>query len=65
MVEHEIINDSSPVYFRPRLGIVLHRVVGVGLIYFVLASIEGCTRALQPRSSSQNQVSSQPTLLEY
>lgn len=40
---------------KPRLGVVLHRVVGVGLIYFVLASIEGCTRALQPRNGSQNQ----------
>lgn len=41
---------------KPRLGVILHRVVGVGLIYFVLASIEGCTRALQPRNSSQNQL---------
>lgn len=47
--------------FRPRLGVILHRVVGVGLIYFVLASIEGCTRALQPRNSSQNQVGTQPS----
>lgn len=48
---------------RPRLGVVLHRVVGVGLIYFVLASIEGCTRALQPRNSSQNQASGAPALI--
>lgn len=57
-----MINDLSSRYLRPRLGIMLHRVVGVGLIYFVLASIEGCTRALQPRNSSQNQASTQPTL---
>ncbi|CAL4066636.1 unnamed protein product, partial [Meganyctiphanes norvegica] len=41
---------------KPRLGIVLQRVVGVGLIYFVLASIEGCTRELQPRNDPQKQV---------
>lgn len=34
---------------RPRLGVVLHRVVGIGLLYFVLASIEGCMRALKPK----------------
>ncbi|XP_045104457.1 transmembrane protein 87A-like [Portunus trituberculatus] len=50
---------------KPRLGVVLHRVVGVGLIYFVLASIEGCTRALQPRNNSQHQLASVPlSLLE-
>lgn len=41
---------------KPRLGIVLHRVVGVGLLYFILASIEGCTRALQSRFDPQRQV---------
>ncbi|XP_069939583.1 transmembrane protein 87A [Cherax quadricarinatus] len=41
---------------KPRLGVVLHRVVGVGLLYFVLASIEGCTRALQVRIDPQRQV---------
>ncbi|KAK3862795.1 hypothetical protein Pcinc_031373 [Petrolisthes cinctipes] len=41
---------------KPRLGVVLHRVVGVGLLYFILASIEGCTRALQSRVDPQRQV---------
>ncbi|KAG7167472.1 Transmembrane protein 87A-like [Homarus americanus] len=41
---------------KPRLGIVLHRVVGVGLLYFVLGSIEGCTRALQSKFNRQKQV---------
>ncbi|XP_063595744.1 transmembrane protein 87A-like [Penaeus indicus] len=41
---------------KPRLGVILHRVVGVGLLYFVLSSIEGCTRALQSRSDPQKQV---------
>lgn len=41
---------------KPRLGIVLHRVVGVGLLYFILASIEGCTRALQSRIDPHRQV---------
>lgn len=30
--------------FRPRLGQTLHKVVGVGGLYFLLASIEGCMR---------------------
>ncbi|MCL4130333.1 UNVERIFIED_CONTAM: hypothetical protein GTU68_023795 [Idotea baltica] len=34
---------------KPRLGVVLHRVVGVGVLYFILASIEGCMRALRPK----------------
>ena len=46
------------LFVRPRLGVVLHRVVGVGLIYFVLGSIEACNRALQPHNGSQNQASS-------
>ncbi|KAK7070884.1 Transmembrane protein 87A [Halocaridina rubra] len=41
---------------KPRLGVILHRVVGVGLLYFILASIEGCTRALQSRNDPQRQV---------
>ena len=43
---------------KPRLGQIMHRVVAVGLLYFVLASIEGCTRALQPRNHPQKQVGS-------
>ncbi|KAL7636115.1 UNVERIFIED_CONTAM: hypothetical protein RMT77_013934 [Armadillidium vulgare] len=39
---------------KPRLGVVLHRVVGVGFLYFVLASIEGCMRALQPKAPSED-----------
>lgn len=30
--------------FRPRLGTVMHRVVGLGVLYFVFASIEGVLR---------------------
>lgn len=30
--------------FRPRLGIVMHRVVGLGILYFAFASIEGVLR---------------------
>ncbi|KAK2174050.1 hypothetical protein NP493_828g02042 [Ridgeia piscesae] len=32
---------------KPRLGPMLHRIVGMGVLYFVLASIEGCMRALK------------------
>lgn len=30
--------------FRPRLGTVMHRVVGLGILYFAFASIEGVLR---------------------
>ncbi|XP_076037637.1 transmembrane protein 87A [Oratosquilla oratoria] len=40
---------------KPRLGVVLHRVVGVGLLYFILASIESCMKALQPKYTTTNE----------
>lgn len=41
---------------KPRLGMILHRVVGVGLLYFILASVEGCTRILQSRTDPHKKV---------
>ncbi|KAJ7340054.1 Transmembrane protein 87A [Desmophyllum pertusum] len=35
---------------KPRLGTTLHRVLGVGALYFILATVEGCFRALHPKS---------------
>lgn len=40
---------------KPRLGSLLHRVIVLGLLYFVLASIESCTRALQPKTDPSKQ----------
>ena len=37
---------TFPIFCRPRLGTALHRVLGVGGLYFVLAAIEGCFRSL-------------------
>ena len=37
---------TFPVFYRPRLGTALHRVLGVGGLYFILAAIEGCFRSL-------------------
>ncbi|KAL5009234.1 hypothetical protein ScPMuIL_014815 [Solemya velum] len=34
---------------KPRLGPTLHKVLGVGALYFTFASIEGCMRALAPK----------------
>ena len=34
------------IFCRPRLGTALHRVLGVGGLYFILAAIEGCFRSL-------------------
>lgn len=37
---------------RPRLGTVMHRVVGLGILYFAFASIEGVLRITGVRSVS-------------
>jgi len=36
---------------KPRLGQMLHRVIAVGIIYFILAAIEGCIRVHDDRLS--------------
>ncbi|KAM7432857.1 Transmembrane protein 87A [Porites harrisoni] len=40
---------------KPRLGTALHRVLGVGGLYFILAAIEGCFRSLHPKSDPGRQ----------
>ncbi|XP_043236218.1 transmembrane protein 87A-like [Amphibalanus amphitrite] len=35
---------------KPRLGPLLHRIMAVGLLFFMFASIESCTRALRPKN---------------
>lgn len=35
---------------KPRLGPTLHRVVGIGGLYFVLASIESYLRIMKPKN---------------
>lgn len=41
---------------KPRLGPMLHRVVGTGLLYFVLASVESYMKATNRQSDPQNQI---------
>ncbi|XP_014669874.1 PREDICTED: transmembrane protein 87A-like [Priapulus caudatus] len=41
---------------KPRLGQTLHRVLGVGALYFVLGSIEACMRAVRPRLDLSNEI---------
>jgi hypothetical protein len=36
----------SLVYSRPRLGTVMHRVIGLGLLYFIFAAVEGVMRVI-------------------
>ena len=36
----------NTLYSRPRLGPMLHRVLAIGALYFILASIEGCLRVV-------------------
>ncbi|KAH7972296.1 hypothetical protein HPB52_010835 [Rhipicephalus sanguineus] len=36
---------------KPRLGPMLHRVLGLGAAYFVMASVEGCLRTLKPKNT--------------
>ncbi|XP_068751803.1 transmembrane protein 87A-like [Montipora capricornis] len=40
---------------KPRLGSTLHRVLGVGALYFILAIVEGCFRSLHPKSDPGRQ----------
>jgi len=48
MTKQKYYKKNFDCYFdRPRLGPMLHRIVGMGVLYFVLASIEGCMRALK------------------
>jgi len=42
--------------FRPRLGPMLHRVVGTGLLYFTLAAIESYLRVMHPKNDPSNQI---------
>ncbi|CAL1291156.1 unnamed protein product [Larinioides sclopetarius] len=40
---------------KPRLGPTLHRIVGVGALYFGFGTIEGCLRVLKPKTDPGNQ----------
>ncbi|CAH1263639.1 TMEM87A [Branchiostoma lanceolatum] len=40
---------------KPRLGPMLHRVLGVGALYFILGSVEGCLRSIRPKQDPTNQ----------
>ncbi|XP_064623727.1 transmembrane protein 87A-like isoform X2 [Lineus longissimus] len=40
---------------KPRLGPMLHRVIGMGALYFILGSVEACLRTLRPKSDPSNQ----------
>jgi len=39
---------------KPRLGPILHRVVGIGGLYFLLASIESVLRVIHPKNDPSN-----------
>ena len=39
------------VCVRPRLGPMLHRVLGMGALYFILGAVEGCLRVLRVSAS--------------
>jgi len=39
---------------KPRLGPILHRVVGIGGLYFLLASIESTLRVIHPKNDPSN-----------
>ncbi|KAJ9580247.1 hypothetical protein L9F63_004095 [Diploptera punctata] len=41
---------------KPRLGPMLHRVVGTGLLYFTLAAIESYLRIMHPKNDPSNQI---------
>ncbi|EEB15081.1 ptm1, putative [Pediculus humanus corporis] len=41
---------------KPRLGSMLHRLMGVGACYFILAVVEGYIRVMRPKNDSSNQL---------
>lgn len=41
---------------KPRLGLTFHKVLCAGIFYFILASIEGCFRALKPKSDQSKEL---------
>ena len=41
---------------RPRLGPMLHRVVGVGALYFLLACVESYLRVMRNKPDIQNEL---------
>lgn len=52
-------------FFRPRLGTTFHKVVGVGALFFIFASIEGCLRQLKVGLCLYNLVRSLNSWLQY
>lgn len=52
-------------FFRPRLGTTFHKVVGVGALFFIFASIEGCLRQLKVGLCLYNLVLSLNSWLQY
>ena len=52
-------------FFRPRLGTTFHKVVGVGALFFIFASIEGCLRQLKVGLCLYNLVRSLNPWLQY
>ena len=51
------------LYFRPRLGAVLQRIVGIGVIYMVLSSIESWMKLVQPKNDNSNNIYAASLLL--
>lgn len=41
---------------RPRLGPMLHRLVGTGAVYFILAVVESYIRVMHPKNDPSNQL---------
>ncbi|XP_052827589.1 transmembrane protein 87A [Octopus bimaculoides] len=41
---------------KPRLGLTFHKVLCVGILYFILASIESCLRALKSKSDQSKEL---------
>jgi len=48
---------------KPRLGAVLQRIVGIGVIYMVLSSIESWMKLVQPKNDNSNNIYAASLLL--
>lgn len=46
LLTHAFSPPTPFAYSRPRLGTVMHRVIGLGLLYLLFAAIEGVMRVI-------------------
>lgn len=56
LLTHAFSPPLSLAYSRPRLGTVMHRVIGLGLLYLIFAAIEGVMRVIGVKATLINPI---------